>query len=396
MSKKKESDASKEAVKLRERVLANGNRSLYLDIYRDGKRMREFLKMYLVPEVTKADREKNRVVLEAAQMIKMERTRKLLSKEYDFKHQFSPDTPFLTYYRNMCQDRFKEGDYNGNWGNWHSCLKYLEMYCDETTTFKEVDKEWILGFKDLLDHVSKDTHKKQKTKEGSIFVGLSQNTKLSYFNKLRACINDAFNHGIMPYNPMIGVEGFKEPETEREYLTIDELQKLINTPCKNPWLRAAFLFACFTGLRISDIQQLTWGEVQKFGDYDRIVFNQQKTNGLEYLDINPQARELMGDPQGPFDRVFPGFNYSSDMRLELRRWVLAAGIPKDITFHCSRHTFAVMMLTLGAEIYTVSKLLGHRNLSTTQIYAKVVDKKKQEAISLIPQFNKPTETTSNK
>lgn len=68
----------------------------------------------------------------------------------------------------------------------------------------------------------------------------------------------------------------------------------------------------------------------------------------------------------------------------IKRWVLRAGIKKDITFHCGRHTFAVMMLDLGTDIYTVSKLLGHRELSTTQIYAKVLDKNKQAAVSHIP------------
>lgn len=63
---------------------------------------------------------------------------------------------------------------------------------------------------------------------------------------------------------------------------------------------------------------------------------------------------------------------------------MRAGIHKDITFHCGRHTFAVMMLDLGTDIYTVSKLLGHRELSTTQIYAKVLDKNKQAAVAKIP------------
>lgn len=70
--------------------------------------------------------------------------------------------------------------------------------------------------------------------------------------------------------------------------------------------------------------------------------------------------------------------------MELKRWAVRAGITKDITFHSGRHTFAVMMLDLGADIYTVQKLLGHKEIHTTQIYAKMMDKKKQEAAMLIP------------
>jgi site-specific recombinase XerD len=68
----------------------------------------------------------------------------------------------------------------------------------------------------------------------------------------------------------------------------------------------------------------------------------------------------------------------------LKKWAFTAGITKNITFHTGRHTFATMMLSLGADIYTVSKLLGHKELATTQIYAKVLDKRKQDAVSLIP------------
>lgn len=84
------------------------------------------------------------------------------------------------------------------------------------------------------------------------------------------------------------------------------------------------------------------------------------------------------------DRVFSSFKYSAWTILELKKWAFTAGITKNITFHTGRHTFATMMLSLGADIYTVSKLLGHKELATTQIYAKVLDKRKQDAVSLIP------------
>ena len=183
---------------------------------------------------------------------------------------------------------------------------------------------------------------------------------------------------------MRGVEGFKQDETERAYLTLDEIKKLAATPCKYQFLKDAFLFSCLTGLRKSDIEKLTWGEVQKFGDYTRIVFKQKKTKGQEYLDIAKQAEQYMGERSADDAKVFPGFKYTSWTLLELRRWVLAAGITKDITFHAGRHTFAVIMLDLGTDIYTVSKLLGHREVATTQIYAKILDKNKQKAVSLIP------------
>ena len=112
----------KEPVKLREKELANGNKSLYLDIYRDGKRVREFLKLYLIKATTPIEKEQNRQTLATAQSIKAKRQIELQNGEYGFTNQFKIDTPFLDYYRKMCEDRHGNVESRGNWGNWYSCL----------------------------------------------------------------------------------------------------------------------------------------------------------------------------------------------------------------------------------------------------------------------------------
>ena len=383
----KKTTNQKEPVKLREKKLSNGNISLFLDIYRNGKRHKEYLKLYLINATTPFEREQNRQTLATAQAIKSKRLIELQNGEYSFTRQFNENTPFLEYYRKMVEERRNNPDSKGNWGNWRSCLRYLEIYCDEKTTFKDVTPEFVLGFKEFLNNVEKDTHKRTgPRRERDTFQGLSQNSKVSYFNKLRACINHAYDERIIPYNPLRGIEGFKEAEVKRDYLTLEEIRKLAATPCRYPVLKRTFLFSCLTGLRKSDILKLTWGEVQKFGDYMRIVFKQKKTGGQESLDITPQAEKYLGERGNPDDYVFTGFSYGSWTSLELQRWSMEAGINKRLTFHCGRHTFAVLMLYLGADIYTLSKLLGHKELATTQIYAKVLDKSKQNAVSLIPEI----------
>lgn len=203
---------------------------------------------------------------------------------------------------------------------------------------------------------------------------------------MRACLNQAFDDRIIAHNPIRGIEGFKAEEGTRMYLTIDELKKLAQTECEYPNIKKAFLFSCLTGLRRSDILKLTWGEVHEQGEFTRIIFKQKKTKGLEYLDLTPQAAELMGERGKPNENVFGDIYSPSCTNEAIKRWVLRAGIDKEITFHCGRHTFAVMMLDLGTDIYTVSKLLGHRELSTTQIYARVLDKNKQKAVQQIPKI----------
>ena len=382
----KKTIAQKEPVKLREKKLSNGNISLYLDIYRNGKRHKEYLKLYLIEAKTPIEREQNRQTLATAQAIKSKRLIEIQNGEYTFTHQFKEDTPFLEYYRNMVKER-NTPDTRGNYGNWQSCLRYLELYCDEKTTFRDVTPEFILGFKDFLESVEKDTHQRRgPRRERDVFQGLSQNSKASYFRKLSACINHAYDERIIAVNPLRGIEGFKDAEVKRDYLTLEEVRKLAETPCRYPVLKRAFLFSCLTGLRKSDIQKLLWGDVQKFGEFTRIIFKQKKTGGQEYLDISPQAEKYLGERGNPEDPVFTGFTYGSWTSVELQRWSMTAGIKKNLTFHCGRHTFAVLMLDLGTDIYTVSKLLGHKELSTTQIYAKVLDKNKQNAVSLIPEI----------
>jgi len=162
------------------------------------------------------------------------------------------------------------------------------------------------------------------------------------------------------------------------------LQAVANAECEIPILKQAFLFSALTGLRWSDINKLVWAEVQhskEIGYYIR--FRQKKTKGAETLPISEQAVSLLGERGKPEDRVFLGLKYSAWHNLKLQQWVMRGGISKTITFHCARHTYATLQLTLGTDIYTVSKLLGHKDLKTTQVYAKIIDERKKEAANKI-------------
>ncbi|MCF0187906.1 MAG: site-specific integrase [Bacteroidaceae bacterium] len=380
---------SKEPIRLRQRKRPSGIINLYLDIYIDGKRSYENLKLYLIPEKTRADKEKNKETLKLADAIRAKRVVELQNGQYGFDSAYKTDTRFFDYYEAMCEKRHRNPGSLGNWGNWWGALQYLKRYARPDITFKEITPQWIQGFKDYLDTTARVRDKRKRSFTTEDLKPLSQNTKQSYFNKLRACINQAYEDRIIPHNPLRGIEGFKAEERERLYLTLDEVRAMAAAECKYPVLKRAFMFSCLTGLRKSDIEKMRWKEVRKQGDFTRIVFRQKKTGGQEYIDINPQAVEYLGERGDDDSLVFTNFSYSSYYLMELKRWAVRAGITKDITFHSGRHTFAVLMLDLGADIYTVQKLLGHREIHTTQIYAKVMDKKKQEAALLIPQIKFP-------
>lgn len=378
----------KEPIRIRQKELANGNISLYLDIYIGGKRKYEFLKLYLIPENSREDKEKNRQTMQLANSIKSKRIVEYQNGEFGFKSEYKLDTLFFDYYKAMCEKRHGNPESRGNWGNWFSCLHHLKKYeKNERITFRDITPEWVQGFHDYLENDAcawtHDYRKKIKDKP------LARNSKLSYFNKLRACLNQAFEDRIIPINPCRGIDNFKAEEGTRMYLTIDEVRKLAQTECEYPRIKDAFLFSCLTGLRRSDVLRLTWGDIHRQGEFTRIIFRQKKTDGQEYLDITPQAAELMGEPKDLKEHIFEDIHSPSCTNKAIQEWVYEAGIRKKISFHCARHTFATMMLDLGTDIYTVSKLLGHRELSTTQIYVKVLDKNKQRAVSNIPNILNP-------
>lgn len=371
------------SITLRQRTLPSGRTTLYLDIIRNGRRKVESLKLFLVPETSRADKQKNKETMKLAEAIRAKRVVEVQNKEFGFKSDYADETNFYDYYVAITEKRLGT-ESRGNWGNWRSCLKHLEKYDPnlKKRTFADITQEWVQGFREYLDKeaCAWGCDYRQRIKDHP----LSKNSKLSYFNKLRACLNQAFEERIIQINPALGVEPFKEAEGTRMYLTIDEVRTLAKTECEYPNIKRAFLFSCLTGLRRSDVLRLKWGDIHKQDDYTRIIFTQKKTGGLEYLDITQQAAELLGERGKPNETVFTDIHSPSCTNETIKRWVLRAGINKEITFHCARHTFAVMMLDLGTDIYTVSKLLGHRELSTTQRYAKVLDKNKQKAVSQIP------------
>lgn len=357
---------NKESVTLRQRVRPSGRISLYLDIYRRGVRKVESLKLYLIPEKNRADKEKNRQTLQLAEAIRSKRHIEVIKGEYGFHTHDEEDILFFPYAEMLLEQK--------NANTMICALNYLRAYEKrELITFAEITTQWVEGFVRFLD---KATSRKSEGEK------LSANTKRLYYNTLKSIIHHAQRKGVMHHDPLLGVDNWRAEDTIKEFLTIEEVRTMTNTRCENDVVKRGFLFSCLTGLRRSDVERLTWSDVQD-GTPCRLVFRQKKTKGLEYLDINQQARALMGERGANNAIIFP-LPTPTYTNAILRQWALRAGIDKHITFHCGRHTFATMMLTLGTDIYTVSKLLGHRDLATTQVYVKVLDKKKQEAVANIP------------
>lgn len=375
---------SKSPIKLRQRKMPSGNISLYLDIYHNGYRAYEYLKLYLVPEKTRTDKLQNRQTMEFAEAVLAKRIVELRNGEYGFK-QHKMDVPFFEYFERICTKRYNTTDPN-KWRTYGAVYKIICLY-EKRANIKlsNITSKWVEGLKDYMDNklLSHTTTSRRYTST----TKLSNITKAGYISKLSAIMNKAVKEDLIDRNPVKGVERYQIEESRRMYLTPSEVTLLSSTPCHRDNIKRAFLFSCLTGLRYSDVSALTWEQVHTQDHFTRLIFRQQKTKGQEYLDINPQAVSLMGERGKAEDSVF-SLPTLSNVNIAIQRWVSESGIKKHITYHCARHTFATLMLDIGTDLYTVSKLLGHREIGTTQIYARILDKNKQVAVSAIPQLLK--------
>jgi integrase len=370
-------------VHLRKRLQKKGKRiSLYLEYYKGSRKsdegkvlpIREYEHLGILlhnKPSTPLQKQENKEKIELAKNIKSKREIDIKNNEFGFLTNTKSNSDFLQYFNKLTENRLSS---IGNYGNWDSTLKHLNKYTKGRVLFKEIDENFCEGFKDYL------TNKVKKNNGES----LSSSSVSSYFNKFRASLKQAVKDKIILYNPSIDVKIPKVKEKEREYLTIEEVRRLEKTECRYKVLKRAFLFSCLTGLRSSDIKKLKWKEVHFDNEGNRIHYYQKKTENLEYLDISEQALSYLGEKGGDEDKPFEGLKSSSYFNVSLIQWMLKAGITKHITFHCARHTHATLLLTHGVDIYTVSKLLGHKEIKTTQVYARIIDEKKKEAVNKIP------------
>jgi integrase len=277
---------------------------------------------------------------------------------------------FLEYFGRLADKRK-----TSNYDNWVSAQRHLITFANGSLRFADLTEAFCNDFKEYLLNTKSNRSDK---------ATLSQNSAVSYFNKLKAALKQAYRDGYLQTDLNAKIEPIKQQETQRSFLAIEEVNRLIKTECNNLLLKRAALFSALTGFRFSDIQNLSWEKLEYVdGDGHFIRFRQVKTGLEELMPISEQAYELLGERKRDTDKVFEGLTYSAHENRHLHQWVKAAGISKHITFHCFRHTYATLQLSEGTPIYTISKMLGHRELKTTQIYAKVMDKAKREATDKI-------------
>ena len=372
-------------VTLRKRTLPSGKITLYLDFFppvsnvktREFSR-RQYLGLYLVSKPkNNNDKAMNSENLYKAEMICANRLNELNKQQIytpfeqeRLRLQEIGKKSFLQYLKQTAE--IKTGN---NAEIWKYAIIHFEKFLkNEDILMHEID---VTIIEDFREYILKAKCLKKKDQF------LAQNTALSYFNKIKATLRKAYKKGLLQTDINAAVDSIKEQESQRNFLTMEEASRLFRTPCKKEIVKRVCMFSLLTGIRYSDIAKLTWEEVQyskSEGYYIR--FKQQKTDRPVTLPISQEAFEFLGDKEAQYKRVFYNLKKWDVDRL-LPIWVKDASIEKHITFHCFRHTYATLQMAAGTDIFTVSKMLGHKNIKTTQIYTKIIDEKKRETTTKI-------------
>ncbi|RLJ75080.1 site-specific integrase [Pedobacter alluvionis] len=357
-------------VTLRKKAISKGRQTLFLDIYppvpnpKTGKMQRKYyLKIFIYGRPrTELERDHNKETLSLGEHLRAKRQLDVQNRRFDFLSESKLKSNFIDFFKDEAAKRAGSA-------NWRMSVNYFKEFVGEEFPFTHLNETFCEEYADFLLSSPGIGRAKRKIKT---------NTAVSYFAKFKSTLKEAYKKRFLPVDLGRIVDSITPEDTHREFLFMHELEKLATSPCDLPVVKKAGLFSAMTGFRYSDVETLLWKEIQGAEDNYYILYNQEKTESAEYYPVSNQIIQLLGPP-GPADaKVFDGLKYDHVVK-ELKKWLINAGIEKHFTFHGFRHTFATLQLASGTSIYTVSKLLGHKNIKTTEIYTKIVDSLKKEA-----------------
>lgn len=330
-----------------------------LDLYEKGRRRREIIENLVVHPNDSSEEKKAKA--KRAETIRAKREFELNTSKHGFTSTLRRRGSFIEYFKKLENSKVAENTIE----NWTKTRKHILKFANERITFEEIDKVWLEGFLKYL-----------KSK-------LSTNSVITYFANIRETLKQAYKDKIIDENPCIHLKAIPPEEKEMTYLTEKEVQKLFATKSNSPEVKRAFLFECSTGVRISDIKNLKWENIKG----NRLFFKQIKTGQREQFYLSEDAQKLLGERGKDTEPIFKLSSHTSSINRAIKVWVKKAGINKIITTHIGRHTFATSLITQGTDIYGVRKLMGHKDLRSTQKYAKFIDEEQEKAVNSLPKYN---------
>ena len=373
MGRRKQSKVEKSPFKLRRRKLADGRESLFIDHTVDGRHEYEFLKLYLVPETSAKAKRENAKTLRQAEEIIIAKTENMVDDKAQEAAAKDKSQMLLSDFISMLIEEYKQRG-QPTYRHLRASRAKLEKF-HPGARLCDMDKKFCVDYAEWLQS-------EPLTPQGK---PLAQATAFSSFWILGIILSAAWQKGYIKNNPWKSLsfqEKIARPESKREFLTLEEVRKLENTPYVKENIRMAFLFACYCGLRVGDVTDLCWSDISINGGRHYISVVMQKNSKPISLPLPAKALSWLPERGEPESSVFSLPSHTV-LNKHLRKWAELAGLEKHLHFHLSRHTYGTMLIVAGVDLYTASKMMGHADVRPTQVYAKIVDRKKEEAVSLI-------------
>ena len=329
-----------------------------LDYTHNGKRIRETIKnVEFLPIDTKEQRkEKERVINKIKNDLEID----LANQSTGLISRQLKKASFILYFQKLTETKSPNTKIA-----WENTLIHILKFHGRKLKFEDITENWIESFSKYL------------------LKNLSQNSARVYLQKINTALNMAVKQKIILENPYRFLNKPKKEEIEMVYLVKDEIQEIINTDFFDDEVKNAFLFGCYTGLRFSDIGQLKWNNIKN----NQIQLTQTKTKGSVYIPLNKNAENILDKQRDNKEYIFKLSSHNSSVNRTLKKLIKRTTIDKDVSFHSSRHTFATLLISSGVNVYTVSKLMGHSDIKSTLVYAKVINEEKERAVNSMPNFN---------
>ncbi|WP_400070390.1 tyrosine-type recombinase/integrase [Zobellia russellii] len=329
-----------------------------LDYKLNGKRKRETIKevIFLPTDSRDVRKQKDRVVNNIKAKLEIDLANQssgLISRDLN-------KASFINFFQSILETKTPNTK-----GTWDNTLKHIIAFHGEKLRFVDISENWLENFKNYL------------------LENVSQNSARTYLQKVSTALNLAVKKKIIFENPLKFIDRPKLEEQEMVYLTEDEVRQIIATDFYDNQVKNAFLFGCYTGLRFSDLKRLKWQNIRG----NTIQLTQKKTKASIYIPLNNNAKGILASQKKTSEKIFNLSNHNRSCNRTLEKLIKKTTIDKKVTFHSSRHTFATLLITSGANIFTVSKLLGHKDIKSTLVYAKVINEEKERAINSMPEFN---------
>lgn len=418
---KKQNLVKGKTVKLRKKAISSGY-SLYLEYANNYRQEKIYLRIHLSKGDTPLRRKNDTDTWNKAEEIRqaiedfiiknkaqtLEFAYKLYvdSVNQETEEEAKKNLTLVEYLQAFKEEKARTGQSKSLAVTITNLIKYVADFTDgEKVLLTDVSKEWLEEF--LMYLGKTNSFVRNRFKKGSNVENVTSNEKTNkplakstaklYYNTFICALGAAESDGLI-INPARRVKAedkkvIKGEGAQREFLTAEELGRMEATLMRNEETKRAFLFACYTGLRISDICSLTYGDIkqEQAATGQRIYIVRKtmvKTRRVVSVPLSKKALSYLPADFSQKSKDTKVFNLPTvgAVNDSLKTWAKDAKVDKVVTFHTSRHTFATLALTLGVDVFTTSKLLGHQNVRTTQIYAEVIDAKKEQAISLFDQI----------